>query len=76
MKGQNLSQTKVSEPKSAEAEIWNHGLRILARMIAQMHCHNTQPRSEGNGELDQIILPRPRDRRSRDIDIRPEEEAR
>lgn len=50
MKGQNPSEIKASEPKSAEAELREQGLRILARIIARMHVRDIQPGREPDEE--------------------------
>lgn len=46
MKGQELTKMKPSEPASAEAELREQGLRVLARIIARMHRRDVQAGAE------------------------------
>ena len=57
MKGQGPSQIEASEPKSAEAELREQGLRVLARIIARVYVRDIQPRSDICREADEEILP-------------------
>lgn len=43
---QEPTQMKPSEPESAEAKLREHGLRVLARIIARKHLHDVQPGGE------------------------------
>ena len=57
MKGRNLNHARPSEPRPAEAEMQQLGLRVLGRMIARMYVHETRARNEAAPEHGGEISP-------------------